>query len=88
MLLGRVVDSVWSTRKDESLKGMKFMIVRLIEDEGEAGGRLLVAADPIGAGIGEKVLVVQGSAARLLPDLVNKPVDAAIAGIIDEGESK
>ncbi|MGB9804459.1 MAG: EutN/CcmL family microcompartment protein [Desulfofundulus sp.] len=88
MLLGRVVDSVWSTRKDETLTGMKFMIVRLIEGSDESSGSLIVAVDTIGAGIGEKVLVVGGSSARLLPELMNKPVDAAIVGIIDEGTNE
>lgn len=88
MFVGVVVDNVWSTRKDESLKGLKFMIVRLIENTSNSEGRLIVAADPVGAGRGEKVLVVIGSAARFVPDFINKPVDAAIVGIIDEETEK
>ncbi len=84
MLLGRVVDNVWSTRKDESLTGMKFMIVEIIEGPEESGGRLMVAVDQIGAGIGEKVLVARGSAARQMQGLQGTPVDAAIIGIVDE----
>lgn len=84
MLLGRVVDNVWSTRKDESLIGMKFLIVSIIDGIDQSTGRLLVAVDQIGAGIGEKVLIVQGSAARCMQGLENTPVDASIVGIIDE----
>ncbi|MFZ5643448.1 MAG: EutN/CcmL family microcompartment protein [Bacillota bacterium] len=85
MLLGRVVNNVWSTRKDETLTGMKFMIVQIIESpDNELGGRILVAVDQIGAGIGEKVLVARGSAARRMQNLKDAPVDAAIIGIIDE----
>lgn len=84
MLLGRVVNNVWSTRKEQSLTGMKFMIVRIIESEDESGGRLLVAVDQVGAGIGEKVLIARGGAARKVRGLQEMPVDAAIIGIIDE----
>lgn len=85
MLLGRVVDNVWSTRKDESLTGMKFMIVRIIDGTNEeSGGSLMVAVDQVGAGIGEKVLITRGSAARRVDSLRDAPVDAVIVGIIDE----
>lgn len=84
MLLGRVVDNVWSTRKDESLTGLKFMIVRIIDSGDETSGRLIVAVDQIGAGIGEKVLITRSSAARQMWGLKETPVDAAIIGIIDE----
>lgn len=85
MIIGKVVGSLFSTRKSEKLVGNKFMIVEPVESMRGAGGRL-VAIDIIGAGIGEYVLVAQGSAARIGCDMADAPVDAEIVGIIDEGQ--
>ncbi len=85
MIIGKVVGSLFSTRKSEKLVGNKFMIVEPVETMRESGERL-VAIDIIGAGIGEYVLVAQGSAARNGCDMADSPVDAAIVGIIDEGQ--
>ena len=85
MIIGKVVGSLFSTRKSEKLVGNKFMIVKPVETMKAAGERV-VAIDIIGAGIGEYVLVAQGSAARIGCDMADAPVDAAIVGIIDEGQ--
>ena len=85
MIIGKVVGSLFSTRKSEKLVGNKFMIVEPVETMKAAGERV-VAIDIIGAGIGEYVLVAQGSAARIGCDMADAPVDAAIVGIIDEGQ--
>ena len=85
MIIGKVVGSLFSTRKREKLVGNKFMIVEPVEDMRNTGSRL-VAIDVIGAGIGEYVLVAQGSAARIGCDMADAPIDAAIVGIIDEGQ--
>ena len=85
MIIGKVVGSLFSTRKDEKLVGNKFMIVEPVESMRDAGSRL-VAIDIIGAGIGEYVLVAQGSAARIGCNMSDAPIDAAIVGIIDEGQ--
>ena len=85
MIIGTVVGSLFSTRKNEKLVGNKFMIVEPVEDMRSTGSRL-VAIDVIGAGIGEYVLVAQGSAARIGCDMADAPIDAAIVGIIDEGQ--
>ena len=85
MIIGKVVGSLFSTRKSEKLVGNKFMIVEPVEGMHVAGERL-VAIDIIGAGIGEYVLVAEGSAARIGCDMKDAPVDAAIVGIIDEGQ--
>ena len=82
MLLGRVVGSVISTRKNEKLVGCKFMIVEPL-NQGKLPQRL-IAVDNIGAGVGETVMVACGSAARLAC-AADMPVDAAIIGIVDEG---
>ncbi len=82
MLIGTVVGSVVSTRKCENLIGNKFMIVNLHKNM--AGpSKQLIAVDPIGAGIGEVVLIATGSAARIGCDMADTPVDAAIVGIVD-----
>ncbi len=85
MIIGKVVGSLFSTRKSEKLVGNKFMIVEPVESMRGTDARL-VAIDIIGAGIGEYVLVAQGSAARIGCDMADAPVDAAIVGIIDEGQ--
>lgn len=83
MILAKVVGSVVSTSKNEKLVGYKFMIVRPIEND-KLIEKYFVAVDGIGAGIGEKVLVATGSAARLAISNPEAPVDAAIVGIVDE----
>lgn len=80
MIAGKVTGSIVSTRKCESLVGQKLMIVEALEDK-----KHFVAVDYVGAGIGEMVLVAMGSAARASLDMQHAPVDAAIVGIIDEG---
>ena len=85
MIIGKVVGSLFSTRKSEKLVGNKFMIVEPVESMRNTGSRL-VAIEIIGAGIGEYVLVAQGSAARIGCDMADAPIDAAIVGIIDEGQ--
>ena len=85
MIIGKVVGSLFSTRKSEKLVGNKFMIVEPVESMRNTGSRL-VAIDIIGAGIGEYVLVAQGSAASIGCDMADAPIDAAIVGIIDEGQ--
>jgi len=84
MLAGKVVGSIVSTRKNDKLIGNKFMIVEIASSM-RAKEQQLIAIDNIGAGIGEYVLVAQGSAARIGCDMKDAPVDAAIVGIIDDG---
>ena len=85
MIIGKVVGSVVSTRKCDNLVGNKFMIVEPIPSL-KVDNRI-VAIDKIGAGIGEYVLVAQGSAARVGCGIPDAPVDAAIVGILDEGQT-
>ena len=84
MLIGKVVGSVVSTRKCDNLVGNKFMIVEPIPSL-KIDNRI-VAVDKVSAGIGELVLVAQGSAARIGCNDERAPIDAAIVGIIDEGQ--
>ncbi|HBV86807.1 EutN/CcmL family microcompartment protein [Desulfosporosinus sp.] len=82
MIAAKVIDSIWSTRKADSLIGMKFMMVEVLG--GIDAGRIIIAADTISAGIGERVLVCTGSSARKMLDREDIPIDAVIVGIIDE----
>ncbi|MCW7753354.1 EutN/CcmL family microcompartment protein [Desulfobotulus sp. H1] len=86
MIIGKVIGNVWATRKEESLNGMKLMVVRRLDTESGCEQESFVAVDCVGAGIGERVLVTTGSSARMALDNPNKPVDATIVGIIDEVE--
>ncbi|MDO4541331.1 MAG: EutN/CcmL family microcompartment protein [Bacillota bacterium] len=93
MKIGRVIDNIWATRKEETLRSTKLMIVQVLdtpadlENPANNGGKVLIAADIIGAGIGELVIVVGGSSARRAGGYdSNVPVDALIVGIIDENE--
>jgi microcompartment protein CcmK/EutM len=84
MTLGKVIGTVWATRKDEQLVGMKLQLVRELGVDGEEKGRFVVAVDSVGAGVGETVLFAQGSSARQTELTRNKPVDAVIMAIVDK----
>ncbi len=88
MKIGRVINNIWATRKDEGLKGVKLLIVQLLDQPGMTEGSIIVAGDIIGAGIGEKVLVTEGSSARQMDGLITSPLDAIIVGIIDEEKNE
>jgi len=84
MTLGKVVGTVWATRKDEQLTGMKLQLVQELDLDGRLKGRFLVAVDSVGAGVGETVLFAQGSSARQTELTRNKPIDAVITAIVDK----
>ena len=84
MKLGKIVGTVWATRKDEKLVGMKFLIVRQLDFDLTPLTGYVVAADSVGAGVGETVLFAGGSSARLTPLTDGKPVDAVIMAIVDK----
>ncbi len=92
MILARVVGNVWSTRKEETLRGLKFLIVQPVVVQYADGGKskledygpTLVAADKIGAGETEIVMIASGSSARQSLSDTHVPVDAMIVGIIDK----
>ena len=84
MILGKVVGTVVATCKDERLIGSKLLLVQPDLPEGEPQGVPLVAVDTVDAGVGETVLVVSGSSARMAAGLTDAPVDAAIVGIVDD----
>ena len=86
MTLGRVVGTVVATRKEQTLEGLRFMLVRVVDVEGQETGGFVVAADAVGAGPGEMVLVAAGSSARQTQATNNRPVDAVIMAIVDTWE--
>ncbi|MFN0123469.1 MAG: EutN/CcmL family microcompartment protein [Blastocatellia bacterium] len=83
MIIGRVFGTVVATRKDARLEGAKLLLVRPVTVTGEDENNYLVAVDTVGAGYREKVLVVSGSSARMADGMKDRPIDAAIIGIID-----
>ncbi|MBO5517947.1 MAG: EutN/CcmL family microcompartment protein [Firmicutes bacterium] len=83
MIICRVIGHVWATKKEPNLEGLKLMVVQ--EDEPKTD-KTYVAADVVGAGIGERVIVVSGSTARKAFGNDDIPADMAIVGIIDSVE--
>ena len=86
MILAKVVGTVVATRKDPRLVSNKLMVARAMDPRGKAEGSYVVAVDSVDAGVGETVLIVSGSSARMASGLKDCPVDAAIVGIIDHIE--
>ena len=84
MLLARVTGTVVATRKDERLVSNKLLVVRPVDPTGKVEGSSLVAVDTVDAGVGEMVLIVSGSSARMATGMKDNPVDAVIVGIVDE----
>ena len=84
MLLGKVVGTVVATRKEDSLVGLKLLLVRNVNESGEPTGAGVVAADAVGAGVGEMVLYASGSSARQTRVTDKRPVDAVIMAIVDQ----
>ncbi|MFT5728288.1 MAG: ethanolamine utilization protein EutN [Desulforhopalus sp.] len=84
MIVAKVVGNIWATRKEESLSGMKLMIVQAIDAVTKEQRQSFVAVDQVGAGIGEMVIVSTGSSARLAKLGRHSPIDAIIVGIVDE----
>ena len=78
MIMGTITGAVWATRKAESLAGQTFLVVRCGQEE-------LVAADQVGAGTGDRVLLVTGTVASRF--CMESPVDAAVVAILDPGKT-
>ncbi|RKX33304.1 MAG: ethanolamine utilization protein EutN [Verrucomicrobia bacterium] len=83
MNLGRIVGTVVATRKEPSIEGLKFQLVRYLDENGKETGAEVVAVDAVGAGPGEVVLVATGSSARQTALTQNRPCDAVIMAIVD-----
>ncbi len=86
MLLGRVAGTLVASQKEENLVGIKFLVVRQLDVDNEETGGYVVAADAVGAGVGEVVLYATGSSARQTVLTNNRPCDAVIMAIVDTWE--
>ena len=84
MRLARVTGTVTATVKEEGLNGLRFLVVDVVDGRGDVVTPALVAADGLGAGPGETVLIVEGSAARMAGASAGLAVDASVAAIVDE----
>lgn len=83
MKIGRVIGTVWATKKDEGITGQKLLVIDEMKCRHQEKESLLVAADVTGAGIGDLVLLLKGNPARSVVGNGKVPVDAAVVGIID-----
>jgi carbon dioxide concentrating mechanism protein CcmL len=83
MLLAKVVGTIVATQKEPSIAGLKLLVVRGLDAEGRESGAHLVAADAVGAGVDEVVLVASGSSARQTRATDKRPIDAVVMAIVD-----
>ncbi|MEK7704836.1 MAG: EutN/CcmL family microcompartment protein [Myxococcota bacterium] len=83
MLIGRVIGTVVASRKEETLEGLKLLLLQASDPTGKAHGSAVVAVDAVGAGLGDLVLYVAGSSARQTIVTKDRPVDATVMAIVD-----
>jgi ethanolamine utilization protein EutN len=90
MFVAKVTGSLVSTQKVAAMVGFKLLVVepyRVEPNERKSlatTGRTFIAVDTLGAGVGDFVLLTQGSSARLTPETKNMPIDAVVIGIVDQ----
>ena len=86
MLIGRVAGTLVSSRKEDTLEGLKFLVIKQLDVEDSETGGYVVAADAVGAGVGEVVLYATGSSARQTVMTQDRPCDAVVMAIVDTWE--
>lgn len=86
MQLAEVIGTVVASRKEEELEGLRFLVVRPLDANMKAAGKVTIAVDAVGAGVGEVILFASGSAARQTKLTQNRPVDAVCMAIVDQVE--
>ena len=87
MQVAKVIGQIWATRKEEKLAGLKLLLVKPVDVLDKTADKSpLIAADMIGAGVGETVIIVGGSSARGAAGDNSIPVDATVVGIVDDLE--
>ena len=86
MILAKVVGTVVASQKESSMDGLKFLTLQQVDLEGKPKDSFVVAADAIGAGVGEMVLYASGSSARQTKATDNRPCDAVVMAIVDNWE--
>ncbi|HWP82278.1 MAG TPA: EutN/CcmL family microcompartment protein [Bacteroidota bacterium] len=88
MYFGKVIGTIWATRKDEFLKNFKLQIVQPLNGKRENAGTPIMAVDTVGAGPGETVFYITAREAVIPLPLEMSPVDASIVGIVDRIDLK
>jgi len=92
VLLGRVAGTLVATKKEPTMEGLKLLVVRYLDVDGAETGQTVVAADAVGAGVDEVVMVASGSSARQTEATRDRPCDAVVMAIVDtwevEGEDR
>lgn len=84
MLLGTVIENIWATRKEDGLTGLTFLVIQPGVDQKHVSSEMpIIAVDRIGAGIGDRVIVTQGSPAGAVQLDLKIPIDAIVIGIVD-----
>lgn len=86
MLLAKVIGTVVASNKEPTLEGLKLLLLKAADLEGNPTGSVIVAADAVGAGLGEIVLYAAGSSARLTRETKDRPVDHVVMAIVDQIE--
>ena len=86
MVLAKVVGTVVASRKEQSMEGLRFMVLEQVDLNGKPKGGFVVAADAVGSGVGEMVLYASGSSARQTEATDRRPCDAVIMAIVDTWE--
>lgn len=84
MFLGKIVGTVWATKKTPSLEGVRFLIVHPLDLDKEPVANIVVVADRLGAGVGEIVICAYGKAARSAIGDQDMSIEAAVVGIVDQ----
>ena len=86
MILGKVIGTVVATKKDPEIEGFKLLVVQAADVAGNPSGSIVVAADAVGAGVGEIVLYAAGSSARQTVQTKDRPIDHVVMAIVDQVE--
>jgi microcompartment protein CcmK/EutM len=86
MIMAKVLGTVVASQKEESLVGLRFLVLGPVDADGKPTGASVVAADAVGAGVGEMVLYASGSSARQTKRTENRPCDAVVMAIVDSWE--
>lgn len=86
MMIAQVIGTVVSSQKEPTLEGLRLLVCQPVNAEGDQVGQAVVAADAVGAGVGEMILYATGSSARQTIATQNRPVDAVVMAIVDNWE--
>jgi microcompartment protein CcmK/EutM len=86
MILAKVVGTLVSTRKEESMDGLKFLVLQRVNLDGDPDDGFVIAADVVDAGVGEMVMYASGSSARQTVQTNKRPCDAVVMAIVDNWE--